>query len=273
MHSPLLSPAICPPVAHRIWSSPDAVLLFFAGGAAEFAALKAVDWLFFTNALPTAPIERFSETVHFAQRVFCTDPQTAATTIAIMNRIHRQVEAKRGRAIPAWAYRDVLFIVLHYGEVAHTVVFGPLAEADRLAYFAAVMTLGQAMALPDLPATYAAYQQQRHQQLVDDYAPSVWTERLNRCYRVALGRWRYWLLRRVQASVIPDELRGVLGLRRTPLITGLLSGYRYLPGGGNKLCPLHGLLLPHRFAGQVRALARDGPGKPEHHGAVHGRVV
>jgi hypothetical protein len=146
MHiAPSLPPTICPPVARRIWSSPDAVLLFFAGGAAEFAALKAVDWLFFTTALPQAPVERFFETVHFAQRVFCTDPQTAATTIAIMNRIHRQVEAKRGRAIPAWAYRDVLFIVLHYGEVAHTVVFGPLAEADRLAYFAAVMTLGQAI--------------------------------------------------------------------------------------------------------------------------------
>src|ERR687886_796007 len=163
MYHPTLSSA----VTRRIWGSPDAVLLFFAGGAAEFAALKAVDWLFFTNALPQAPVERFFETVHFAQRVFCTDPRTAATTIAAMNRIHRQVETRRGMAIPAWAYRDVLFMVLHYGELAHTVVYGPLSDTDRLAYFEAVMTLGHAMRLPDLPATYAAYQRQRHQQLVE----------------------------------------------------------------------------------------------------------
>ena len=264
MHIPSpLPPAICPPVARRIWSSPDAVLLFFAGGAAEFAALKAVDWLFFTNALPQAPVERFFETVHFAQRVFCTDPQTAATTIAAMNRIHRQVEAKRGMAIPAWAYRDVLFIVLHYGEVAHTVVYGPLSDADRLAYFEAVMTLGHAMDLPELPATYAAYQQQRHQQLEEDYVRSAWTDRLNSCYRAALGGWRYWILQRVQACVIPDELRGALGLTPTRLIRGLLRCYRYLPGGGNKLRPIHGILLPRRFAGQLRALAHNVPGKPE----------
>jgi hypothetical protein len=45
-------PFTCPPL-QRIWSSPDAILLIFAGGAAEFAVIKAVDWLFFTNALPS----------------------------------------------------------------------------------------------------------------------------------------------------------------------------------------------------------------------------
>ncbi len=51
VHHPTLSSA----VTRRIWGSPDAILLFFAGGAAEFAAIKAVDWLFFTGRLPGAP--------------------------------------------------------------------------------------------------------------------------------------------------------------------------------------------------------------------------
>jgi hypothetical protein len=59
MYHPSLSSA----VTRRIWGSPDAILLFFAGGAAEFAAIKAVDWLFFTGRLPGAPVERFFETV------------------------------------------------------------------------------------------------------------------------------------------------------------------------------------------------------------------
>ena len=62
MYHPTLSSA----VTRRIWGSPDAILLFFAGGAAEFAAIKAVDWLFFTGRLPNAPVERFFETVRFA---------------------------------------------------------------------------------------------------------------------------------------------------------------------------------------------------------------
>src|SRR5215210_8258561 len=66
MYHPTLSSA----VTRRIWGSPDAILLFFAGGAAEFAAIKAVDWLFFTGRLPGAPLERFFETVRFAQSVF-----------------------------------------------------------------------------------------------------------------------------------------------------------------------------------------------------------
>jgi len=36
-------PSLSSPVTRRIWGSPDAILLFFAGGAAEFAAIKAVD--------------------------------------------------------------------------------------------------------------------------------------------------------------------------------------------------------------------------------------
>jgi hypothetical protein len=63
-------PTLSSPVTRRIWGSPDTILLFFAGGAAEFAAIEAVDWLFFTGRLPGAPVERFFEPVRFAQGVF-----------------------------------------------------------------------------------------------------------------------------------------------------------------------------------------------------------
>ncbi len=145
---------VCP-VAQRIWQSPDAIMLFFAGGAAEFAAIKAIDWLFFTGALPDDPVGRFFETVRFAQRAFYSDPEQAAQTIQLINRIHQKVEAARGYTIPQWAYRDVLFIILDYGERAHNVVYGPLSMADQLAYFEAVLALGQAMEITDLPTTYA----------------------------------------------------------------------------------------------------------------------
>jgi hypothetical protein len=251
---PFTSPAI-----QRIWGSPDAILLFFAGGAAEFAAIKAVDWLFFTNRLPAAPIERFFETVRFAQQVFFGTHRQAIATIASIMRIHGHVEQARGMPIPAWAYRDVLFLLIDYGERAHTIIYGPMSSSERQEHFEALLALGQAMELPDLPTSYAGYQAQRHQQLLEDYASTTLTEQLFARYRAALGHWRYWLLRLLQASLLPAELRPVLGMRANWFVDALLRCYRYLPGGGNKLGWLYGLLLPGRVAVQLRRLAQGMP--------------
>ena len=166
MYHPTLSSA----VTRRIWGSPDAILLFFAGGAAEFAAIKAVDWLFFTGRLPGAPVERFFETVRFAQSVFFGDLASATEAIEQINLIHRRVEEARGEEIPQWAYRDMLFILIDYGERAHEVVFGPMTEAERDSHFGVGLALGRAMHLSGLPTTYAEYRDQRHQQLLEDYA-------------------------------------------------------------------------------------------------------
>jgi uncharacterized protein (DUF2236 family) len=250
-HSEVSSPA-----TRRVWGSPDAILFFFAGGAAEFAAIKAVDWLFFTGRLPDAPIERLFETVRFAQRVFFGDPNRAAETIDEINRIHRRLEGARGQQIPQWAYRDVLFILIDYGERAHEVVFGPMSEEERISHLEAALALGQAMDLSDLPTTYAEYKAQRRRQLLEDYARSPLTDELYARYRAALGPGRFWLLRLIQASLLPDELRQVLGLEPNRLVDWLLRVYHYLPGGGDKLRPLHGILLPHRFAKQLRGVAR-----------------
>ncbi|HSK84898.1 MAG TPA: oxygenase MpaB family protein [Rubrobacter sp.] len=249
-------PTLSSPVTRRIWGSPDAILLFFAGGAAEFAAIKAVDWLFFTGRLPGAPVERFFETVRFAQSVFFSDPAGATEAIERINRIHRGVEDARGEEIPQWAYRDMLFILIAYGEQAHEVVFGPMTEAERASHFGVALALGQAMRLSGLPTTYAEYRDQRHQQLLEDYARGPLTDELYASYRRALGPLRYRLLRLVQASVLPEELRGALRLEPYPLIEDLLRCYRFVPGGGNKLRPLHKVLLPGRFAKQLRELER-----------------
>jgi hypothetical protein len=249
-------PTLSSAVTRRIWGSPDAILLFFAGGAAEFAAIKAVDWLFFTGRLPGAPVERFFETVRFAKSVFFGDLAGATETIERINRIHRRVEEARGEEIPQWAYRDMLFILIDYGERAHEVVFGPMTEAERTSHFGVGLALGRAMHLSSLPATFPEYRTQRRKQLLEDYARSPLTDELYASYRRALGPWRYRLLRLVQASVLPDELRDVLRLEPYPLVDKLLWCYRFLPGHGNKLRHLHNVLLPGRFAKHLREMER-----------------
>lgn len=249
-------PTLSSPVTRRIWGSPDAILLFFAGGAAEFAAIKAVDWLFFTGRLPDAPIERLFETVWFAQRVFLGVPNRASKTIEEINRIHRHLEGARGQEIPQWAYRDVLFILIDYGERAHEVVYGPMSEEERICHLEAALALGRAMDLSGLPTTYAEYEAQRHRQLLEDYERSPLTDELYARYRAALGPWRFWLLRLVQASVLPAELRQILGLEPNRFADWLLRVYHYLPGGGDKLRPLRGVLLPRRYARRLGEVTR-----------------
>jgi hypothetical protein len=237
---------ISSPVARRVWGSPDCVLLFFAAGAAEFAAIKALDWLFFTGRLPDDPVGRFFGTVGFARRVFFGSPAEATAA----------VEAARGSRIPQWAYRDVLFMLIDHGERAHAVVFGPMTDAERRSHFGGALALGRAMHLVGLPATYAEYRAQRRRQLLEDFARTPLTDELLRRYRRALGPWRFRLLRAVQASVLPEELKPVLGLEPDPVVDALLRRYRFLPGGGDKLRPLHGTLLPPGLAEGLRVTGR-----------------
>jgi uncharacterized protein (DUF2236 family) len=149
----------------------------------------------------------------------------------------------------------VLFIILHYGEQAHRIVYGPLSEQDKISYFEAVMALGQAMHLQDLPQTYEQYQQQRKHHLQTDYEFTPLSGQLMNAYRKALGPVRYILLRLVQACIVPDEIAQALSMRPNPLIKGLLRLYRFLPGGGNKLRWLQFIILPKKYAGQLRNLA------------------
>ena len=150
----------------------------------------------------------------------------------------------------------MLLILIDYGERAHKVVFGPMTEGERRSHFGAALALGRAMHLSGLPTTYAEYKAQRRQQLLEDYARTPLTDELYASYRRALGPWRFRLLRLVQGSVLPDELRQVLRLEPDPLVDELLRCYHFLPGGGNKLRPLHGVLLPGRFAKQLREMER-----------------
>lgn len=245
-------------VIRRVWGSVDTVMLIFAGSAAEFAVNKAADWLFWTNALPGAPIKRFFETVSYAQAVLLGDARTVARQMAAINGAHRGVERSRGYAIPAWAYRDVLFMLIDYGERAHAVVYGPMSDRDRHAHWVLMRELGEELHVEDLPVDYAAYQAARHQHLLENTAHTAWTDALYAAYRKDLGPLRMALLLDLQASLVPEHVAGLLHLRRRAHVDWLLRLYRHTP---RWLVPrLAPWLLPRPYFGQVAALARPPTG-------------
>src|SRR6185369_11959399 len=101
-------------LVRQIWGKADTILFIFAGAAAEFALNKAVDWLYYTGKLPADPIGRLFSTVVYAKKIIFSTEEEALKAIDKITAIHTGVEKSRGMSIPDWAYRDVLFMLVHY---------------------------------------------------------------------------------------------------------------------------------------------------------------
>ena len=197
-------------IVRRIWGTADTVLFIFAGAAAEFALNKAVDWLYFTGRLPADPLGRLFSTVDYARRIVFADYAGAEKAIASIAAIHAAVEAKRGQAIPAWAYRDVLFMLIAYSIRAFEVLERPLTPAECEEITEVFGRVGRRMGVPEVPQSYAAWQLARTAHLAADTARSHYTADLYRQYRRHLGSLRYQLLRQVQGLVVPARVRVLL---------------------------------------------------------------
>jgi hypothetical protein len=247
-------------VVRRIWGDPDLVLLVFAGSAAEFALNRAVDWLFFTGRLPSDPIGRLFSTVRYAQEIVFGDEAEAGRALARINAAHRAVEQARGRSIPDWAYRDVLYMLVDYSERAHGLLYGPLSVAERAELYAAFRRVGEGLKIAELPEDYQGWRADRRLHLARDLARGKHTARLYEQYRRHLGEWRYRLLLEVQAVLVPETVRRLLRLRPRPVLSILAGGYGYLNGLGIRPFIRRALMQP-RFRGELGKLERRAPAR------------
>ena len=118
-------------IVRKIWGKSDTVLFIFSGASAEFALNKAVDWLYFTGKLPADPIGRLFSTVRYARRIVFAPMDEANKAIDTMRQIHTAVEQNRGAAIPDWAYRDVLFMLIHYSIASYELLEKKLTNEEK----------------------------------------------------------------------------------------------------------------------------------------------
>lgn len=263
-------------VVRRIWGDGDMVLLVFAGAAAEFALNRAVDWLFFTGRLPADPIGRLFSTAGYAQYIVFADAATATRTLDRIRAVHEAVERERGQKIPDWAHRDVLYMLIDYSERAHEVLAGPLDPGQQRDLYDVFHRVGMGLGIPDLPRTYAGWKADRERHLRRDLSFGRGTEALYAQYRRHLGPWRYHLLRRIQAMLVPAHVRSLLSMkyaaslrsaaRLYPLLVraGLRPFIRWLLMPAEYLAAV--LRLDHPAAGRVSAGARpviESRGRPD----------
>lgn len=226
--------AFVPPdsVVRSIWGDADTVLLVFAGAAAEFALNRAVDWLFFTGAIPGDPIGRLFRTAAYAQHIVFSTRLTAEAALARIRDAHAAVERARGARIPAWAHRDVLYLLIDYSERAYALLERPLTDSERDDLYDVFRRVGEGLAIPELPATYADWRGDRDRHMRRDLAYGDLTAELYERYRAQLGPWRYQLLRRVQSVLVPPLVSDLLRLPRPRWIRPAVLAYRAARASG-----------------------------------------
>jgi uncharacterized protein (DUF2236 family) len=213
-------------VVRSIWSKADVVLFIFAGSAAEFALNKAVDWLYFTGRLPADPLARLFSTVEYARKIVFAERAGAERAIDTIAAIHGAVEARRGMAIPDWAYRDVLFMLIAYSVQAFELLERPLSEPEKQEVFDVFLRVGHRMGVTGLPGTFTEWQVAREAHLAENLAYSAFTTDLYQQYRRHLGPVRYRLLLEAQRLVAPQPVRRLLRLGHLSWLRPVLPVYR-----------------------------------------------
>lgn len=240
-------------IVRKIWGRGDTVLFVFAGASAEFALNKAVDWLYFTGRLPADPLKRLFSTVTYARQIIFSEKKDALAAIDKITSIHQAVEASRGMAIPDWAYRDVLFMLIHYSIASFEVIERKLTPYEKEEIYNVFLRVGQRMGVKELPQSYSQWLPVRERHMQDDLSNSHYTADLYRQYKKHLGTPRYVTLLESQIFVVPKKVRELLGLRKRSWMLPLLIIY--------KLCrriSLDGIIkriiLPAEYSSEIKAL-------------------
>lgn len=213
-------------IVRQIWGKSDTILFIFAGASAEFALNKAVDWLYFTGRLPADPLGRLFSTVSYARQIVFAEKHAAEMTIDKITSIHKAVENARGSVIPIWAYRDVLFMLIHYSIAAFELLERKLSPAEKQEAYDVFYRMGMRMGIPGLPVSYTDWLPVRQQHLEQDLALSDYTVDLYKQYKKHLGAFRYILLKEAQLLVVPPLVRQLLKLGRVSLLRPVVPIYK-----------------------------------------------
>lgn len=213
-------------IVREIWGNSDTILMVFAGASAEFALNKAVDWLYFTGKLPKDPLGRLFSTVNYARAIVFSEKDDALKAIDNITAIHKSVEQKRGQAIPDWAYKDVLFMLIDYSIRSYEILERELQVSEKQDVLDVFTRVGTRMGLKNLPLTYPDFETARQLHLESNLYNGNYTKDLYKQYQKHLGFFRYRLLLESQILLLPNTARALLNFRKTSLLKPLIFIYK-----------------------------------------------
>lgn len=240
-------------IVRKIWGNADSVLFIFAGAAAEFALNKAVDWLYFTGKLPTDPIGRLFSTVTYSHVIIFSNVDKANQAIDNITSIHKTVERNRNASIPDWAYRDVLYMLIHYSIASYELLDRKLTSQEKEEVFNVFYRVGSRMHLKDLPTNYNKWKKSYAEHLQNDLERSRLTDDLFKQYKKHLGDFRYAILVEAQKSLVPARVKELMQFSKISFMPFIIPPYKLF-----KLIKLDklikSLILPAKYKARIEAL-------------------
>ena len=240
-------------IVRKIWGKSDTVLFIFAGASAEFALNKAVDWLYYTGKLPSDPLGRLFSTVSYARKIVFSPTDEANKSIDFITQIHASVEKSRGMAIPDWAYRDVLFMLIHYSIASYELLERKLSDAEKEEVYNVFYRVGLRMGLKELPQNYNDWLPVRDAHLEENLEKSKFTVDLFKQYKKHLGFIRYNLLLGVQKLIVPKIAKDKLFKTNFSPLKPIIKIYKI-----SRIIKIDSaiknLLLPSEYKNQIREI-------------------
>ena len=209
--------------------------------------------MYFTGKLPADPIGRLFSTVSYAKKIVFSTEEEANKAIDTIRQIHTAVEKNRGDRIPDWAYRDVLFMLIHYSIASWELLERKLSNREKEEVYNVFYRLGTRMGLKALPATYPEWLPERNQHLLDDLEKGNYTADLFKQYEKHLGKTRYKLLIESQKLVVPQRVKELLGFRPSSLFAPAVPLYKF----SRKIKMdwlIKKILLPANYQKQIKEL-------------------
>ncbi|MCP9201253.1 DUF2236 domain-containing protein [Gramella sp. GC03-9] len=240
-------------IVRDIWGKSDTILFIFAGASAEFALNNAVDWLFYTGRLPKDPLGRLFSTVSYARKIVFSSKEDAEKAIENINCIHNSVEKNRGRNIPDWAFRDVLFMLIDYSIRSYEILERKLTLSEKQEVFEVFSKVGEKMHLKDLPIGFSQFESMRQNHLEQHLSFGEFSRELYKQYRSNLGFLRYRLLIETQVLICPKKVRKTLNFRSfSPLF--LLIFFYKISREINLDWLLKLMFLPSQYKEQIKEM-------------------
>ena len=240
-------------IVREIWGKSDTILFIFAGASAEFALNRAVDWLFYTGRLPQDPLGRLFSTVSYARKIVFSEHAEAVNAIENMNRIHTTVESSRGRSIPDWAYRDVLFMLIDYSIKSYEILERSLSPSEKREVFDVFYRVGDHMHIKDLPISFEQFVHMRKNHLDQHLHYGEFSKALYQQYRKHLGWFRYRLLIETQILITPKKTRQLMAFRGFSLLHPVILIYK-ITRNFKLDWILKSLVLPSAYKKEIRSM-------------------
>lgn len=150
----------------------------------------------------------------------------ANRAIDTIKQIHTAVEQNRDEVIPDWAYRDVLFMLIHYSIAAYELLETKLTGEEKEEVYNVFYRVGVRMELKALPLTYNEWLPVREANLQEDLQNSTYTADLFKQYEKHLGTMRFKVLIEGQKLVVPNRVKQLLHFSSFSLLIPVMPVFK-----------------------------------------------